>query len=336
MNKLILGLRPWPSRFHPRRARRRQGLPPIPWPARALIPRSALFGNPEKTQARLSPDGKYVSFIAPRDGVLNVWVAERGKLDAAKPITNDQKRGIRQHFWAYDNHHVLYLQDKAATRTFTCMPSTWSSGTGKDLTPYKGVQAQVVGPLVEEARRRGRRSQRPRGRMARPVGSRHRHRQAHAHRAELAGDGRLPGRLRSASRSSRRRTMPDGNEIFRRVGNKWVSLLKFGQEDSLTTATARRSRPAARPRILQSSVGRDKAALVRVDIATGKTTVLGASEVADVEQVWFEPRTRKPAGVHGQLSQARDRGVESRGEEGRRPAHEEVRRRIQRHQPHAR
>lgn len=76
-----------------------------------LIPRSALFGNPEKTQARLSPDGKYISFIAPRDGVLNVWLAERGKLDAAKPITHDQKRGIRQHYWAFDNRHVLYLQD---------------------------------------------------------------------------------------------------------------------------------------------------------------------------------------------------------------------------------
>ena len=35
----------------------------------AVIPRSALFGNPEKTQARISPDGKYVSYIAPVNGV---------------------------------------------------------------------------------------------------------------------------------------------------------------------------------------------------------------------------------------------------------------------------
>ena len=43
---------------------------------------------------------------------------------------------------------------------------------------------------------------------------------------------------------------------------------------------------------MQSSVGRDKSALVRVDLATGKTTVLGASEQADVEPVW---PTRKTA-----------------------------------------
>ena len=34
----------------------------------SLIPRSALFGNPVRTQARLSPDGKYISFLAPADG----------------------------------------------------------------------------------------------------------------------------------------------------------------------------------------------------------------------------------------------------------------------------
>ena len=50
-----------------------------------VIPRSALFGNPEKAQARVSPDGKYVSFIAPRDGVLNVWVGPRSDPSAAKP-----------------------------------------------------------------------------------------------------------------------------------------------------------------------------------------------------------------------------------------------------------
>src|SRR4249920_3477445 len=111
----------------------------------AVIPRSALFGNPEKTQGRLSPDGKYVSYIAPRDGVLNIWFAERGNLDAARPITNDQKRGIRQHFWAYDNKHVLFIQDEGGDENFHLYAVDVVAGTQKDLTPYKGVQAQVVG-----------------------------------------------------------------------------------------------------------------------------------------------------------------------------------------------
>src|SRR4030088_3851327 len=65
-----------------------------------LIPRTALFGNPVRAQARLSPDGRYISFLAPKNGVLNVWLAPLGKLDTAKPITDDKKRGIPQHHWA--------------------------------------------------------------------------------------------------------------------------------------------------------------------------------------------------------------------------------------------
>ena len=38
-----------------------------------LIPREVLFGNPDKTTVRLSPDGTQISYLAPVDGVLNVW-----------------------------------------------------------------------------------------------------------------------------------------------------------------------------------------------------------------------------------------------------------------------
>src|SRR5262249_9686716 len=44
-------------------------------PSVPLIPRALLFGNPTQTQGRVSPDGKWISWIAPRDGVLNIWVA---------------------------------------------------------------------------------------------------------------------------------------------------------------------------------------------------------------------------------------------------------------------
>ena len=46
-----------------------------------LVPRQVLFGNPEKAGGRISPDGKWLSWIAPRDGVLNVWVAPRDQLE---------------------------------------------------------------------------------------------------------------------------------------------------------------------------------------------------------------------------------------------------------------
>ena len=35
-----------------------------------LIPRSVLFGNPERISPQISPDGSALAWIAPRDGVL--------------------------------------------------------------------------------------------------------------------------------------------------------------------------------------------------------------------------------------------------------------------------
>ncbi len=116
-----------------------------PAPETPLIARDALFGNPEKTQARISPDGKHLSWIAPRDGVLNVWVAPAGDVAAAKPVTNDRQRGIRQHFWMPNGTHVLYLQDQGGDENWRLHGVEIATGTDRDLTPFAGVQAQVIG-----------------------------------------------------------------------------------------------------------------------------------------------------------------------------------------------
>ena len=257
-----------------------------------LIPRSALFGNPEKAQARVSPDGKYISFIAPRDGVLNVWLAERGKLDAAKPITNDQKRGIRQHFWTYDNRHVLYLQDTDGDENWHLYAVDVVDGTEKDLTPYKGARADLVDLSWKKP-----------GFVAVALNDRDAEWQdlwevdVNTGKRTLIeqNSDQIAGYLLDLELKPKlaQKNTADGSEILRRVGDKWVTLLKIGQEDSLTTSPIA-IEAGSKTALVQSSVGRDKAALVRVDIASGKTTVLGASEAADVENVWLEPKTASP------------------------------------------
>src|SRR5258708_7446688 len=80
-----------------------------------LIPRSVLFGNPERTSPCLSPDGTKLAWIAPRNGVLNVWVApistDGVDWDAARAVTEDADRGIRFCAWAHDSRHLFYIQD---------------------------------------------------------------------------------------------------------------------------------------------------------------------------------------------------------------------------------
>jgi len=49
-------------------------LPTVAQAAGKLIPREVLFGNPDKASPRISPDGARLAYLAPMDGLLNVWV----------------------------------------------------------------------------------------------------------------------------------------------------------------------------------------------------------------------------------------------------------------------
>ena len=49
-----------------------------------LIPRKVLFGNPDRANPALSPDGTGLAYLAPLDGVLNVWVGPAEDLSSAK------------------------------------------------------------------------------------------------------------------------------------------------------------------------------------------------------------------------------------------------------------
>jgi dipeptidyl aminopeptidase/acylaminoacyl peptidase len=108
-----------------------------------LIPRSTFFGNPVRSQVQLSHDGKHLSWLAPKDGVMNVWVAPVGKLDAAKPVTSDTTRPIRGYFWAYTNKHILYMQDAAGDENFHVFRADITDGKTADITPFKGARASV-------------------------------------------------------------------------------------------------------------------------------------------------------------------------------------------------
>jgi len=110
-----------------------------------LIPRSVLFGNPEKATARISPDGKMIAYRAPVDGVMNVWVAPLGNLDDAKAITSDKTTGISQYFWAQTGKHILFLQDDNGDEDFHLYCADLTTNKTKDLTPFEKISAQVFG-----------------------------------------------------------------------------------------------------------------------------------------------------------------------------------------------
>ncbi|MBP3957656.1 S9 family peptidase [Gemmata sp. G18] len=113
-----------------------------------LIPRDVLFGNPDRAGPQISPDGKYIAYLAPDEkNVLQVWVRTTvppaGKANDKK-VTSDEKRGIRQYFWAHDGKHLLYLQDAGGDENFHLFAAELGTGKTRDLTPFTGVRVQGV------------------------------------------------------------------------------------------------------------------------------------------------------------------------------------------------
>jgi dipeptidyl aminopeptidase/acylaminoacyl peptidase len=258
-----------------------------------LIPRSALFDNPVRAQARLSPDGRYISFLAPKDGILNIWLAPYGKLGEAKPISNDRKRGIRQHYWAADARHVLFLQDDGGDENWHVYSVDIETGRQLDLTPFEKVRAEIVGLS----------HQRPEVAL---ISLNDRNPEWHdlyeidvstaARKLIERNDQQFAGYLEDLQLRPRLaiKTLADGGgELYRRTYQGWESFLQYGQGDSLTM------RPlvieeGGNTALLVSAAGRDKAALLRVDLTTGKQAIVGQSDKADVSDVWLDPRTRTP------------------------------------------
>jgi dipeptidyl aminopeptidase/acylaminoacyl peptidase len=107
-----------------------------------LIPRDVLFGNPERTAPRISPDGSMVAYLAPHDGILAVWVQSTGGSDA-RVVASDPKRPISNAFWAPDGSRVLYLQDTGGDENYHLFGVSSSGGDVVDLTPFPGARATV-------------------------------------------------------------------------------------------------------------------------------------------------------------------------------------------------
>ncbi|MGI9539788.1 MAG: S9 family peptidase [Miltoncostaeaceae bacterium] len=109
-----------------------------------LIPLHHFFDNPERANARPSPDGSAISYVAPREGVLNVWV-EPAAGGEARPITDDRDRGVRSYMWSRDGSRILYMQDRGGEENHHVYAvDVHRPARPRDLTPFPGVRAGLI------------------------------------------------------------------------------------------------------------------------------------------------------------------------------------------------
>ena len=266
-------------------------------PQPSLIPREVLFGNPKYAQPRLSPDGERLAYLAPKNGVLNVWVGLVGEPaggDAFEPVTDDKKRGIRSYFWAEDNRHVVYIQDEGGDENWRVHAVDPMTKEDRDLTPFEGVQAR----LVEKSRRLP---------DALLVGLNRESPELHdAYRLTLS-TGELdlvaknPGSVVGwvADRDLRVRgalaaTPEGGFDLLLRASedSEWSNPVSWGKEDALSSGPVGFAGDEKKMYLLDSR-GANAARLVLFDPDGGQPEVLVEDPRYDVGEVMVHPETHE-------------------------------------------
>lgn len=261
-----------------------------PTPESSLIPREVLFGNPERAAVRISPDGEHIAWLAPKNGVLNVWVAPVGQLDAAKAVTDDTKRGIRQYQWAYDDKHLLFLQDVGGDENWHVYKVELSTLKTTDLTPLDGARAQLNGlsdkkPGVALVSHNARNKQLfDLYEIELATGESKRLFQNDAGYIGYVTDRQLAPRFAQ-------RFQPDGSMAwfeFAEGTPKADPWLVVPQSDSMTTGVAGFD-ASGEVLYLLDSRERDTGAFYTVDLKSGEKTLVGEDPRADVSDVLAHP-----------------------------------------------
>ncbi len=272
-----------------------------------LIDRQLFFGNPEKIQVRFSPDGKYLSYRAPVDGVMNVWVGPSDQPENTRPVTKDTLRGIQSYRWSYKPGHLLYTIDKGGDENWHVHVVDVENVVDTDLTP----QEEIIGPDNVPMTL-------PDGKMVRP-------------RADILGVSKekpneilIQTNLTNPSNMDVYRVdltthsmtlaakddaflqiVPDNNYdlrlatktnpeggiiVYKRAGNAWEEFFRVPQEDMLTFGFFGFNKANDKAYMIDSR-DRDKAALYAMDVNTGDKTVIAENEKVDIGGVTVNPAT---------------------------------------------
>jgi dipeptidyl aminopeptidase/acylaminoacyl peptidase len=111
------------------------------------IPLRDFFKNPEKTRFLISPDGNWISYLAPYERRLNVFVMPRLGGEA-KRITSETARDMAGYFWK-SNDRIIYLKDKGGDENFHLLSVDLNGENLIDLTPFDNVTVDIVDDLEE-------------------------------------------------------------------------------------------------------------------------------------------------------------------------------------------
>ena len=106
------------------------------------------FKNPTETGYQLSPDGKYLSFLAPYKKRMNIFVKKIGGKKVTQ-ITFEKDRNVGGYFWA-NKKRLVYIKDSGGDENFKLFAVNRNGKNAKDLTPFDKIRIELIDRLEDQ------------------------------------------------------------------------------------------------------------------------------------------------------------------------------------------
>ncbi len=112
-----------------------------------LLPLEDFFRNAERAGYQLSPDGNYISYLAPYEDRMNVFVQRVGDEDAVR-LTHETLRSVAGYMWA-DNNRILYVKDTGGDENYQLYGVCIDGSDERAYTDFPGVRTAIIDDLEE-------------------------------------------------------------------------------------------------------------------------------------------------------------------------------------------
>ena len=262
-------------------------------PATALIPRKLLFDDPDKTNVQISRDGRRLAWLAPHGGVLNLFVAPIDTIADARPLTRLSDRRVGSYFWLHNNRSICFTREQGGDENWQMHRVDVESGDVIPLTPGPGVRSYLQQLSVHF-----------------PDELLVSHNQRDKRYFDVYRVNALTGESTLLEANDRFRSIftdpqfkvrfgqlstDDGGSDYlqRNAKGEWELFARVGVEDAMSTRPIEFS-DDGRELYWLDSRGRDKAAVVAQDMASGALRVLAEDAKADFSALIQTPVSLLP------------------------------------------
>ena len=112
------------------------------------IPLRDFFRNPERAAYTISPDGRYLAWLAPFERRMNLFVLDR-QTGQERQLTAERDRDLHGYVWVSDRY-LLFLRDQGGDENFRlALVDATGEAPPQWITP-EGVRSGIVDPREDE------------------------------------------------------------------------------------------------------------------------------------------------------------------------------------------